>query len=52
MKEGDTVWTAHKEPEPSLRPRGKWEAWYKRQGNKGSVTHVEWKRRAAEQKAN
>ena len=40
----------HPDEEPPLRPRKEWEKWYKRQGNSGSETHVEWKRRAKEAK--
>ena len=36
------------EAEPPLRPRKEWEKWSKRQGNTGSETHAEWKRRASE----
>ena len=35
-------------PEPPLRPRRTWEKWYKAQGNSGTDTHAEWKRRAKE----
>lgn len=34
--------------EPPLRPRRTWEKWYKAQGNSGTDTHAEWKRRAKE----
>jgi len=38
----------HPDEEPPLRPRKEWEKWSKRQGNSGSETHVEWKRRVKE----
>ena len=38
----------HPDEEPPLRPRKEWEKWSKHQGNSGSETHAEWKRRAKE----
>lgn len=45
MKQGDIYTAKIKIPEPPLKPRRRWESWFKRQGNPGWVTHAEWYRK-------